>query len=91
MSEFKEYPKSLYINGTWESVEAGLEAIVKDSDEEAEKRAEGYKALNDPAEEPNPEKSALLEEAKSLGIDAKGTWGIQKLTDAINEVKAAQG
>lgn len=29
------------------------------------------------------DKAALLAQAKELGIDAKGTWGVKKLQDAI--------
>lgn len=29
------------------------------------------------------DKAALLVQAKELGIDAKGTWGVKKLRDAI--------
>lgn len=34
------------------------------------------------------EKATLLAEAKALGIDAKGTWGVEKLKAAIEEVKS---
>lgn len=29
------------------------------------------------------DKSELIAQAKALGIDAKGTWGVKKLQDAI--------
>lgn len=35
-----------------------------------------------------PNKEALLAEAKALGIDAKGTWGVERLQEAIANVKA---
>ena len=87
--EFQEYPKSLYMGGTWESVEAGLHKIVKDKDEEDAVRAEGYLMLTD-EKEPVGDKESLLAEAKELGIDAKGTWGIAKLQAAIEEAKAKE-
>ena len=34
-------------------------------------------------EESVVEKEALIIQAKALGIDAKGTWGVKKLQDAI--------
>lgn len=33
------------------------------------------------------DKAALIAEAKSLGIDAKGTWGVAKLLDEIDLAK----
>lgn len=85
----QEYPKSLYFGGTWEAVEEGLHVIVNNKDEEETARADGYLMLTD-AKEPEADKAELIEEAKSLGIDAKGTWGIKKLQDAIAEAKAKE-
>lgn len=42
------------------------------------------------APDKNAEKEALLEEAKALGVDAKATWGVEKLKEAIAEAKAKQ-
>jgi hypothetical protein len=43
-TEFQEYPKSLHKDGDWD----GDHVIVKDADEEAAKRAEGYRMLSEP-------------------------------------------
>lgn len=88
---FQEYPKSFYIGGTWESVEAGLHVIVKNKDEENAARAEGYLMLTDEKPEGEAYKDAdkddLLAQAKALGIDADGRWGVAKLQKAIEEAK----
>lgn len=36
-------------------------------------------------------KQELIEHAKSLGIDAKGTWGIAKLNEAIANLNTSSG
>ncbi|SEJ99999.1 hypothetical protein [Achromobacter sp. NFACC18-2] len=80
---FQEYPKALYRGEEFTTV-LGAEA-------EAEKRAEGWHDYGQDAiqaaeaSEPDAkdERAELLAKAKELGIDAKGTWGVQKLKDAI--------
>ena len=44
---------------------------------------------SDPEGDDTPDKAELLERAKALGIDAKGTWGIPKLQEAIAAAEAA--
>lgn len=44
---FQEYPKSLHMNGEWE----GDHVIVRNAEEEAEKRAKGYRMLGEPQKE----------------------------------------
>lgn len=36
------------------------------------------------------ELDALRDKAKSLGIDVKGTWGVQRLTKAITDAEAGK-
>lgn len=77
---FQEYPKALY-RGEEFTTAPGPEA-------EAEKRADGWHDYGqDAIQAADPgakdEKADLLAKAKDLGIDAKGTWGVQKLKDAI--------
>ncbi len=81
MAEFQEYPKGLYLNGE----ETSENVVVFNKDEEDAKREEGYKMLSDTKE--LSEKDILFNEAKELGIDAKKTWGIDKLKEAIANVK----
>ncbi|MGE5650942.1 MAG: hypothetical protein ACM34A_12165 [Bacillota bacterium] len=49
---FVEFPKSLYLNGNRE----GDHAIVHGVEEEAGKRAEGYRMLGEPQKENEPQK-----------------------------------
>jgi hypothetical protein len=78
----QHYPKWLY-----HPTEAAK--IVEDADAHAEHEENGW--VDTPAKLPKAEeapeggedKAALLEQAKALGIDAKGTWGVKKLQDAI--------
>lgn len=78
----QHYPKWLY-----HPTEAAK--IIQDADEHAEHEENGW--VDTPAKLPNAEgaqesvedKAALIEQAKALGIDAKGTWGVKKLQDAI--------
>lgn len=81
MAEFQEYPKGLYLNGE----ETAENVVVFNKEEEDAKREEGYKMLSDTKE--LSEKDILFNEAKELGIDAKKTWGIDKLKEAIANVK----
>lgn len=80
---FQEYPKALYRGEEF--------TTVPDKDTEAEMRAQGWhdygqapiQAAENPDLDAKDEKTELLAKAKEMGIDAKGTWGVQKLKDAI--------
>lgn len=56
------------------------------ADYEAEKAAKEKEPASPKAD---PGKEVLIARAKELGIDAKGTWGVPKLTAAIAEAEAA--
>lgn len=78
----QHYPKWLYH-------ETEPARIVKDADEHAEHEENGWvdtpaklkKAEVDP--DAGVDKTELIAQAKALDIDAKGTWGVKKLQDAI--------
>lgn len=84
--------------------EARLSATVLELQSAAEAEAEAKKgAATADAEKVSPsggtstqnpasnEKDVLLARAKELNIDAKGTWGVQKLQAAIAEAEAKKG
>lgn len=63
---------------------------VSDSDVADLKKAGGW-VKEEPKNEIEPKKSELdllRNEAKELGVEYKGNWGVKKLTEAIAEVKA---
>lgn len=78
----QHYPKWLYH-------ETEPARIVNDADEHAEHEENGW--VDTPAKLQKPEadpdagvdKTELIAQAKALGIDAKGTWGVKKLQEAI--------
>lgn len=83
------YPKCLY--------NADGHVIVQSSEEE--EALEGY--FDNPWEPKGEDrdgnkldavdtKEDLIEKAKSLGIDVKGTWGVRKLQEAIAEAEKAE-
>jgi hypothetical protein len=79
----QHYPKWLYH-------ETKPARIVNDADEHAEHEEDGWvdtpaklKKATEAEDESVVEKEALIIQAKALGIDAKGTWGVKKLQDAI--------
>lgn len=79
----QHYPKWLYH-------ETEPARIVQDADEHAEHEENGWvdtpaklKKADDREDAGTEDKSALIEQAKALGIDAKGTWGVKKLQEAI--------
>ncbi len=80
---FQEYPKALYRGDEF--------MTVPGKDAESEMRAQGWhdyghpaiQAAEGPAQDAKDEKADLLAKAKAIGIEAKGTWGVQKLKDAI--------
>lgn len=61
------------------------ESIIDDKDIIAFLVDGGYK--HDEEEKEVGEKEELLEKAKSLGIDAKGTWGVNRLKTEIEKVE----
>lgn len=83
--------------------EARLAATVLELQAAAQAEAEAKKGATADAEKadadggtatqnpPAADKDALLARAKELGIDAKGTWGIPKLQQAIAEAEAKKG
>lgn len=85
---FQEYPKALYRGEEFTTV-AGKE-------EEAAMRGDGWhdhgaapiQAAESETQETKDEKADLLAKAKALGIDAKGTWGVQKLQEAIQAAES---
>ena len=44
---FKEYPKSLHLDGDWNA----KHVVVHNAEEEAAKRAKGFRMLNEPQKE----------------------------------------
>lgn len=85
---FHEYPKALYRGEEF--------TTVPGQEEEAGKRADGWhdygqapiQAAESLDTDTKDEKAELLAKAKELGIEAKGTWGIQKLKDAIQAAES---
>lgn len=71
------------------AAEAEAEAKKGAATADAEKvNASGGTSTQNPA---SNEKDVLLARAKELNIDAKGTWGVQKLQAAIAEAEAKKG
>ncbi|MCJ8005694.1 hypothetical protein MU483_13555 [Staphylococcus aureus] len=75
--------------------EAEAEAKKGEADADAAAEAEKAKATSTAGSTaqnpPVADKDALLARAKELGIDAKGTWGVPKLQQAIAEAEAKKG
>jgi hypothetical protein len=80
----QHYPKWLYH-------ESKPARIVNDADEHAEHEEKGWvdtpaklkKADVEEDADAGVDKTELIAQAKALGIDAKGTWGVKKLQEAI--------
>ena len=63
---FIEYPKSLYLHG-WDDLDACV--IVRDEQQEAQARSEGYRMLSEP--EQDPQDDAPAESPKKRGRPRK--------------------
>lgn len=88
-----EYPKMLYRG---DDVTACLtdSITVADAAGEEAARADGYAMYAEIAAGPadddkddGDDKAELLSQAKALGIDADGRWGVKRLKDAIAAAK----
>lgn len=64
-----------------EAADAALANGWYETTGEAKAAASGDKRSTD--HDDGQDKDALLAQAKALGIDAKGTWGVKKLQEAI--------
>ena len=79
---FIEYPKALYLNGDSQAEEV----LVKDAEEEAAKRAEGFRVYGEVQEQPGEETAESLRvKLDAAGIEYDKRWGIAKLKAALPE------